>query len=163
MLAELGSLVPHPKAFRLPAWCRSTAKVLAIPVSGLFLCRPHRLLPSTVPVASTSFGLASAMFFGAAVLRHSVVGGQALESVLLATVFSYGVLFLVSVADRLAELVLCLCICAGIDMVASCLALPGLKALNGASAQSFLFIWQLAAIFIALVQLRISRQSSDLQ
>ena len=162
MFAEIGSLVLHPKSLHPSALYRDGANVLAMPALGLFFCRPHRLLPPTVRIGSPVFCLASVMFFAAAALRHSVVDGKSLHTVLIATALFYGVLLLVSIANWIAELTLCLCISAGIDLVASCLALPGLNSLNGESARSVLFVWQLAAVFVALVQLRSSRQHAAL-
>ncbi|WP_372524415.1 hypothetical protein [Piscinibacter sp.] len=141
-----------------PALLREAATVLAMMAMGICFCRPHRLLPPKVQIRSAGFCLASAMFVVAAVLRDLVLGGMSMRAAVLATGLSYGVLLLVSMAGWIAEFMLLLCTLSAVDLVASCLALTGFVDLTGEFARSVLLLWGLAAMFIAMVQLRLARK-----
>jgi hypothetical protein len=85
------------------------------------------------------------------------VGGHPPERVLAAAALAFGVLLLVSVRGRALELVLCLCISVATDLLVAGLALAGLIDLDGETARSLLAGWQLMAVFVALVRLRLGR------
>jgi hypothetical protein len=147
----------RPKAMSPSVLFRVGASILAMSALGICFRRPHRLLPPTVLIGSAGFCLASLMFFAAAALRDSVVGGIPPATALTANGMTYGALLLVSIASWIPEFTLYLCISMGINLVATCLALTGFIDLNGEAARSVLFVWELAAMFTAMVQLRLSR------
>ena len=155
MSAEIPRRTRHLRTMSRSALVRVGANVLGMAALGVFFGRPHRWLPPTVRIGGTGFCMASLMFFAAAVLRHCMLGGEPLAAVLISSALSYAVLLLVSIANWLPEFTLYLCISIGIDLVASCLAMTGIIELNGAVTSIFFLAWQLAAVFSALVQLRL--------
>ena len=157
MFAEILGRVRHPQALSPAKLLRATVSVLAMSARGLLFRRPHRLLPPAVHIGSADFCIASLLFFAAAALRHSALGGGSLMGLAIGCALSYGILFLVSFGEWMAEFTLYLCISIGIDVLVSCLLLTGLIGAGSGTAQSWFFIWQLAATFVALFQLRLAR------
>jgi hypothetical protein len=146
-----------PSASRIGMLLRLCVVIARISAHGLLFNRPHRLMPPSVQLGGAGFFVASVLFFVAAVVRHCLVEGSTFGAVLGALVLAYGVLLLVSVANRATELTLCLSICAGIDAIASALALATLIDLGDPATRTWLLAWGLAAGFVALLQLHIPR------
>lgn len=140
---------------------RSASQVPLLAVAVLVLAarvivaRPVRqLLPD--PVRLSSLGLVAVVisFFGAGVLRHNVVAGAPLASVLVSLCFSAGIALLFARAlpsasiSGPAALVVILSASVGVDLAAAaCLAAAGV----GADAVKWPFLgWELGAALFGL-------------
>jgi len=157
MSAPIPSLAPSSRTTPPLLLWRLAALIVRTGWLALQFRPAHRLLPARVRIGSSGVRLCAAMFFAAAWLRHALVGGHPPERVLAAAALAFGVLLLVSLRGRALELVLCLCISVATDLLVAGLALAGLTDLDGETARSLLAGWQLMAVFVALVRLRLGR------
>lgn len=136
---------------------RLLLQILAIGLRGLLFAGAHRRLPSSIRLRSPGFLACSAMFFVAAWLRHGVAGHEPAILVLAGAGLVYAVLMVVSLAQRLAEFTLCLCISIAADLLATVLVLGAGVSLEGSVMFDVLQAWLLAAVLVALVRLRLAQ------
>jgi hypothetical protein len=147
---------PHAARPAIEMALRLLGQILAIGLRGLLFAGSHRGLPPTIRLCSPGFLACSAMFFAAAWLRHGLAGHEPVVQVLLGAALVYAVLMLVSLSQRMADFTLCLCISIAIDLLATALALGGAVSPADTLARDLLLAWPLAAILVALVQLRLA-------
>jgi hypothetical protein len=140
---------------------RLLLQILAIGLRGLLFSGAHRALPTTIRLRSPGLLACSAMFFVAAWLRHGLAGHEPAAQVLLGAGLVYAVLMLVSLAQRMAEFTLCLCITIAADLLAAGVALASGVSLADAMARDVLLAWHLGAILVALVQLRMAQAAQS--
>ncbi len=136
---------------------RLVLQILVIGLRGLLFASAHRALPTTIRLRSPGVVACSAMFFVAAWLRHGLAGHEPAAQVLLGAGLVYAVLMIVSLSQRMAEFALCLCITIAADLLAAAAALLGGVSLVDAMPRDVLLAWPLAAILVALVQLRLAQ------
>lgn len=136
---------------------RLMLQIVGIGVRGLLFAGAHRALPPSIRVFSPGFLACSVMFFVAAWLRHGLAGQESGLAVLFGAGLAYAALMLVSLSRRMAECTLCLCIAVASDLLAAALVRVGAPQLVGEFASAVLLVWPLAAVFVALVQLRLAR------
>lgn len=134
---------------------RLVLQIIAIGVRGLLFAGAHRRLPPSIRLRSPGFMACSAVFFVAAWLRHGLAGHELAWPVLLGAGLTFAALLVVSLAQRMAEFTLCLCISAAADLLATALSLSGLP-MHGPIARNLMLAWPLAAVLVALVQLRVA-------
>ena len=149
----------HAAARHLTLALRLAVQIVTIGLRGLLFLAAHRALPAAVRLRSPGFAACSAMFFAAAALRHGLAGNEQVASVLLGTTLAYAALWLVSLGGRTREFVLCLCISVAVDLLATALALGAGLPLDSAAVRDVLLAWPLAAVFVALVRLRLARRA----
>jgi len=70
---------------------------------------------------------------------------------------AYAALMLVSLSQRMSECTLCLCISVAADLLAVALERVGVPSMGSEPVRTVLLVWPLAAVFVALVQLRLAR------
>jgi uncharacterized membrane protein len=152
---------PHPTQLstRLAAAlaARLVLQILVIGLRGLLFAGAHRALPATIRLRSPGVVACSAMFFVAAWLRHGLAGHEPAAQVLFGAGLVYAALMIVSLSQRMAEFALCLCITIAADLLAAAAALLGGVSLADTMPRDVLLAWPLAAILVALVQLRLAR------
>lgn len=136
---------------------RLMLQIVGIGLRGLLFAGAHRALPPSIRGFSPGFLACSVMFFGAAWLRHGLAGHESGLPVLMGAGLAYAALMLVSLSRRIAECTLCLCIAVASDLLAAALAGVGAPQMFGEFASGVLLVWPLAAVFVALVQLRLAR------
>jgi len=149
---------PTPRAARQAAGLalRLLLQILTIGLRGLTFAAAHRNLPPSIGLRSPGFLACSAMFFAAAWLRHGLAGHEPAAQVLLGAGLVYAVLMLVSLAQRMAEFTLCLCISIAADLLATALSVGGFWPASDL-ARDALLAWPLAAVLVALVRLRMAQ------
>jgi hypothetical protein len=101
------------------------------------------------------------MFFVAAWLRHGLAGQEHGVQVMWGAGLAYAALMLVSLSQRMAECTLCLCISVATDLLAAVLVRVATPSMGGESVHTVLLVWPLAAVFVALVQLRLARSAQS--
>lgn len=136
---------------------RLVLQIIAIGVRGLLFAGAHRRLPPSIRLRSPGFMACSAVFFVAAWLRHGLAGHELAWPVLLGAGLTFAALLVVSLAQRMAEFTLCLCITIAADLLAAAIALLGDVSLADAMTRDALLAWPLVAILVALVQLRLAQ------
>jgi hypothetical protein len=146
---------PHTALQSIGLAGRLLLQILCIGVRGLCFAGAHRALPPSIRLCSPGFMVCSAMFFVAAWLRHGLAGHESAVQVLGGAGLAYAALMLVSLSRRMAEFTLCLCISVAADLLAT--ALGGWLPLDGTLKGDVLLAWPLAAVFVALVRLRLAR------
>jgi hypothetical protein len=138
---------------------RLMLQILGIGLRGMLFARAHRALPAAIRVLSPGFLACSVMFFVAAWLRHGLAGQEHGVQVMWGAGLAYAALMLVSLSQRMAECTLCLCISVAADLLAAALERLGAPSLGSESVRTVLLVWPLAAVFVALVQLRLARSA----
>ncbi len=138
---------------------RLMLQIVGIGLRGLLFAGAHRSLPPSIRVLSPGFLACSALFFVAAWLRHGVAGHEPGAQVLFGAGLAYAALMLVSLTQRMAECTLCLCISLAADLLAAALAGAGVLTMDHEIVRTVLLVWPLAAVFVALVQLRLARSA----
>ena len=134
------------------SWVRIGTHVLRISAVGICFGQPHRIMPPRVYLGSVGFAATTALYFAATALRDWSVGVSVLDGC-LACAMTYAVLLLVSLANRMPEMTLVLCIAAGLNLVVSTLALSGVVDAAAGTVQNLFLAWELTAVFAALYHL----------
>ena len=147
-----GTRAPGPfAALRAALLC-----VTRVALAGLTFRAAHRWLPTKLVLAGTPFAMAT-LAFGLAHLARRVQDGSSPLSALAEAGLLFAVLLLVSIANRMAELFVVLCIVAGIDGMAAALTPLGLRGPEQAWLSTLLLAWLASAIPVALVRMGLAR------
>jgi uncharacterized membrane protein len=138
---------------------RLMLEILGIGLRGLMFAGAHRSLPPSVRMFSPGFMACSAMFFLAAWMRHGLAGHESGVAVLFGAGLAYAALMVISLSHRVAEFTLCLCISVAADLLAAGLLRVGSPSMDSEFGRTTLLVWPLAAVFVALIQLRLARSA----
>ncbi|HNW63684.1 MAG TPA: hypothetical protein PKJ32_11825 [Piscinibacter sp.] len=147
----------HPALQSIGLAGRLMLQIVGIGLRGLLFAGAHRLLPPAIRVISPGFLACSALFFVAAWLRHGLAGQEHGVQVMWGAGLAYAALMLVSLSQRMSECTLCLCISVAADLLAVALERVGVPSMGSEPMRTVLLVWPLAAVFVALVQLRLAR------
>jgi len=147
----------HPALQSIGLAGRLMLQIVGIGLRGLLFAGAHRLLPPAIRVISPGFLACSVMFFVAAWLRHGLAGQEHGVQVMWGAGLAYAALMLVSLSQRMSECTLCLCISVAADLLAVALERVGVPSMGSEPMRTVLLVWPLAAVFVALVQLRLAR------
>jgi len=138
---------------------RLLAGFLAIIFTVTFGGPAHRRLPPRVRIGSFGFISMAIAFFGAAVLRHVLVGGYDLEKLLIGHALYFVFLLRVCGQKYAAELTLYMAGSVGVDITIAALGLLGLD-ITTDSVRHPALAWEFLAALVAIIRLHLARRSA---